>query len=115
LRVLQAPVFYGHAFSCFLEIAESVPAAEIDEVLDRKPLDVYRDSDSPPTVAAVAGSDEIILGPIERDQGSESGYWLWGTLDNLRLAAHNAIQIAEDLISAGAGRQGRNAALGSEE
>ena len=46
---------------------------------------------------------EVVLGPVERNPACESGFWLWGAVDNLRLAARNVVEIIEDLIAAGDG------------
>ena len=46
---------------------------------------------------------EVVLGPVERDPACESGFWLWGAVDNLRLAARKAVEIIEDLMAAGDG------------
>ena len=52
-----------------------------------------------PTNVSVAGESEIHLAPIEPDPNVESGVWLWGVADNLRLAATNAVRIAEELVA----------------
>jgi aspartate-semialdehyde dehydrogenase len=98
LRVLQAPIFYGHAFSCFVELKEQVSTEAVEEALDRKPLSVWRDPEAVPSVVSVAGSEDVILGHIERDPATDSGYWVWGVLDNLRFCALNAVEIAESLL-----------------
>ena len=56
--------------------------------------------DPPPTNVSVAGESEIHLGRIEADLSVQSGIWVWGVADNLRLAATNAVRIAEDLLAA---------------
>ena len=98
LRVLQAPTFNGYAFSCFVELKQQVPNEVIEEALDRKPFSVCRDPEALPSAVGVAGSDEIVLGPVERDPACESGYWVWGALDNLRFSALNSVEIAESLV-----------------
>ena len=104
LRLLQAPIFFGHAFCCFLELADPVPPEEVEEVLNQKPFRVSRDREDQPTVVGVAGSNEIELGAVERDAACEAGYWVWGAMDNVRLAALNAVEIAEERVFAAAGR-----------
>lgn len=118
VRLLQAPIFYGHAFSCFVELAEPAPTEALEEALQQKPFRLTpgpRDrnqapDDTPeqdqPDVVNVAGSNEIYLGAIERDAAVHSGFWIWGTLDNVRLAALNAVQIAEEKVFAATGRTG---------
>ena len=100
LRVLQAPIFYGYALSCFVELKDSIPTAAIEEALDREPLAICQDPEAQPTVVDVAGSDHIVLGSVKSDPACDTGYWIWGVLDNLRLTAHNAVQIAEELVHA---------------
>ena len=49
----------------------------------------------------VAGRDEVLVGRIRKDLGSDK-LWLWQVSDNLRKgAATNAIQIAEEMIRRG--------------
>jgi hypothetical protein len=40
-----------------------------------------------------------VLGQPERDPSIESGVWLWGAADNLRVATATAVAIAEKLIA----------------
>jgi len=112
LRVLQAPVFHGYAFSCFVELKERLPEEKVENALNQHPRVLCRDEDSQPSVVEAAGSDQILLGRVERDPSSESGYWIWGALDNLRFAALNAVQVAEELVAADA-RQGSQSAGGT--
>lgn len=104
VRLLQAPIFYGHAFCCFVELAEQVAAEAVEEALDQKPFQVCRALEDQPSVVGVAGSGEIALGAVERDPAWEAGYWVWGAMDNVRLAALNAVEIAEEKIFAGSAR-----------
>jgi len=127
VRLLQAPIFYGHAFSCFVELDAAASTTRIEEALHRKPFRVtseahhsgqdHLDPDQPhdrpddqpddqPDMVNVAGSNEIFLGAVERDPAVPSGYWIWGTLDNVRLAALNAVEIAEEKVFAAASRAG---------
>lgn len=106
VRLVQAPIFYGHAFCCYVELAERVPTEAVEDVLNQKPFQLTRDPEDPPNVVAVAGSNEISLGAVERDPARESGYWVWGALDNVRLAALNAVEIVEEKVFAAAGRAG---------
>lgn len=104
VRLLQAPIFYGHAFCCYVDLAERVPTEAVEDVLNQKPFQVSRDPEDQPNVVAVAGSNDISLGAVERDPASESGYWVWGAMDNVRLAALNAVEIVEEKVFAAAGR-----------
>jgi aspartate-semialdehyde dehydrogenase len=54
-----------------------------------------------PTPKDVAGRDEVLVGRLRKDLGSER-LWLWEVFDNLRKgAATNAVQIAEEMIRRG--------------
>ena len=48
---------------------------------------------------SVAGENEIHMASIESDSSYASAVWLWGMADNLRLAATNAVRIAEELVA----------------
>ena len=51
-----------------------------------------------PTPRDVAGSDQVWVGRVRKDLGSEK-IWMWEVSDNLRKgAATNAVQIAEALL-----------------
>ena len=54
-----------------------------------------------PTPRDAAGQDDVLVGRVRKDLGSEK-LWLWQVSDNLRKgAATNAIQIAEEMIRRG--------------
>jgi len=47
----------------------------------------------------VAGRDDIVVGPVLRDQKRPAAFWLWTVVDNLRLTARTAVDIAETLAA----------------
>lgn len=100
VQVLQAPVFYSIAFSIFLELNQPCPVEEISMLLAGAGLAVSGLEDPPTTNVRVAGSSEVTIGSIRRDANLETGYWLWGAVDNIRLAADNAVRIAEKILVA---------------
>ena len=55
--------------------------------------------DAPPSNVSVAGEGEIHLARIETDPNVAGGMWFWGVADNLRVAATNAVRIAEELVA----------------
>ena len=56
-----------------------------------------------PTALDAAGRDEVFVGRVRKDLGSNK-LWLWQVSDNLRKgAALNAIQIAEEMMRRGLG------------
>lgn len=97
LRLFQVPVFYSTALSLYVETEERVPPSDLVVALDGAPLSIHRASEKPPSQADAAGSDEILVDAIQTDAAHPSGIWFWAVADNLRLAALNAVQIAEGL------------------
>ena len=58
------------------------------------------DALSYPTQAETAGTDDVWVGRIRRDESVRNGLWMWVVADNLRKgAALNAVQIAELLLN----------------
>ena len=96
MTLIQAPVFYGHAFSCYAEFAAPQNPEAIAERLAAAGFAVAGDDDPAPSNASVAGEERPAIGRAERHP---RGYWLWGAADNLRVATANATRIAESLLA----------------
>jgi aspartate-semialdehyde dehydrogenase len=103
LRLLQAPVFHGYSFSLWVELSEPVPTTELESALMQEPFSLCRAPEEQPNVVSAASSDRILLGRIEQDPAGSAGYWIWGAFDNLRVAALNAILIAEEMLGLDSG------------
>ncbi len=97
IQMVQAPVFYGYAFAAFAEFA-APDLAGIESALTGAGARIAA-SDAPPTNVSVAGENEIHLARPEKDPNVNGGVWLWGVADNLRVAATNAVRIAEGLLA----------------
>ena len=97
LRLLQVPVFYSTAVSLYVETEERVPPSDLVMALDGAPIVIRRTSDKPPSQADASGSNDILVDAIQPDAAHPAGIWLWAVADNMRLAAINAVQIAEGL------------------
>jgi aspartate-semialdehyde dehydrogenase len=96
IQLVQAPVFYGYAFSAFAEPASSASPEQIEVAFTK--LGVRFDGpETGPTNISVVGESEIHLAHIEPH--TSSGVWLWGVADDLRLSATNAVRIAEELVA----------------
>jgi aspartate-semialdehyde dehydrogenase len=98
IQIVQAPVFFSYAFSAYADLPAPVETQEIEAALGRAGLRVEAESEPRPTNMSAIGRPEASLGRIERDSATQSGYWLWGTADNVRLVAANAVAIAEALL-----------------
>jgi len=101
---VRVPVPVGHSATMLVETERVLSPEEARRALATFPG--VRVVDEPaknvfPTPREVAGSDDVQVGRIRKDLGSEK-LWLWQVSDNLRKgAATNAIQIAEEMIRRG--------------
>jgi aspartate-semialdehyde dehydrogenase len=99
IQVVQAPVFYGYAFSAYVDFAVPVPVEQLEASLSNLGVRVGTAGDRAPTNVSIAGESEIQLARVDVDPSIPTGVWLWGVADNLRVAATNAVRIAEELVS----------------
>jgi aspartate-semialdehyde dehydrogenase len=97
LRLVQVPVFHSLAVSLFLETAQPVAPERAGEALQGEHVQIRRRSQDSPTPVEVAGSDKILVDSVTSDPDHPTGLWIWAVADNLRLAAVNAVEIAESL------------------
>jgi aspartate-semialdehyde dehydrogenase len=98
IQLLQAPVFYGYAFAAYAEFPSPVLAEQLEAAFGNLGVQIARADEDPPSNASVAGDGQIRLARIEADPNVAGGVWLWGAADGLRLAATNAVRIAEEMI-----------------
>ncbi len=100
----RVPVMVGHSAAMLVETERPLSAKEARKALAAFPGVVVRDDPAHnvfPTPLDVAGRDEVLVGRIRKDLGSNK-LWLWQVSDNLRKgAATNAIQIAEEMMRRG--------------
>lgn len=97
LRLFQASVFYSMAISLYVETSKPASPAAVGRALAGERVRLGRAADQAPSQVGVTGTTEILVDPIIADRGRESGLWIWAAVDNLRLAAENAVEIAESL------------------
>lgn len=102
IQLLQAPVFYGYAFAAYADLgadgARDV-ATEIEASLAGLGGSIAAPDDPAPDNVSVAGESEIRFGRVSIDPNIPGGVWIWGVADHLRLAATNAVRIAEELVA----------------
>lgn len=101
---VRVPVRVGHSASMLVETERPLSAAEARAALAAFPGVVVVDDPREnvfPTPQEAAGRDEVLVGRIRKDLGSDR-LWLWQVSDNLRKgAATNAVQIAEEMMRRG--------------
>lgn len=98
---VRVPVFYSHAESVFVETEREVSRDDLVKQLRAVPgIIAHAASDDYPMQIDVAGTDDIHVGRIRRDESVPYGLSLWIVADNVRKgAALNAVQIAEKLLA----------------
>jgi aspartate-semialdehyde dehydrogenase len=99
IQLVQAPVFYGYAFTAFAEFKFDLPVEQLEKAFAELGAKVDAAGEAGPTNVSIAGESEIHLGPVASDPSLPAGRWFWGVADNLRVAATNAVRIAEELIA----------------
>jgi aspartate-semialdehyde dehydrogenase len=99
IQLVQAPVFYGYAFTAYAEFAAPQPSEQLQAAFSNLGVKVDAPEDPVPTNVTVAGESEIHLARVEPDPNVATGAWIWGVADNLRLAVVNAVRIAEELVA----------------
>ena len=97
---IRVPVFHSHAESVNVETERELLPAQLKELLKNAPgISVYPDDAEYPMQLDAAGTDEIHVGRIRRDESVPHGLDMWIVADNVRKgAALNAVQIAQLLI-----------------
>lgn len=98
---VRVPVFYGHAESVFVETERDVSPEALMQRLGVEPgVTVHAPADEYPMQIDVAGTDDVHVGRVRRDDSVPYGLSLWIVADNIRKgAALNAVQIVEGLIN----------------
>lgn len=99
MTLVQAPVFYGHAFSAWAEFKDRQTEEVLSERLRSAGFKVLEADDPGPSNLSAAGEAQPAISRPERDDNVAGGYWIWGAADNFRLASVNATRIAERLLA----------------
>ena len=97
VKVTQVPVFYSLAFSVYVETTQEAAPEMVEAALAGEHLRVRRHGESAPSPVDAAGSGDILVDSVTRDPAHHNGFWIWAAVDNIRLAAENAVEIAQSL------------------
>lgn len=95
LQVIHAPVFYATTFVAFTELPREMTALQITKCCELAGFAV--DAEGGPSNVSAAGEKVIHLAKPEEDPGQPGTWWFWGSADNIRLPAANAVKLAEML------------------
>ncbi len=104
MTCVRVPVMVSHSAAMLVETVRPLSADDARKALAAFPGVIVMDDPKHnlfPTALDAAGRDEVFVGRVRKDIGSNK-LWLWQVSDNLRKgAALNALQIAEEMIRRG--------------
>jgi aspartate-semialdehyde dehydrogenase len=102
VTTVRVPVAVGHSAAVWAELDSAADPDDVRALLRESPGIVVVDDPAAqryPMPRAVAGTDDVQVGRIRRDAGTEHGIAMFFSADNLRKgAATNAVQVAELLL-----------------
>lgn len=94
--VVRVPTFTGDGASVAIETEAALDPARAVELLAKAPgLALERDDPRGPTTRSTSGSELVHVGRLRPDPGPAHGLLLWTAADAVRLAASNAVRLAE--------------------
>jgi len=99
LLMLQAPIFHSHAFAVNLQFENPVESKDVSSALSGEHVAVIEPAEEAPNNVNAAGQNDILVS-ILPDANDHSSLWLWAASDNLRVAASNAVECAEEMATA---------------
>jgi aspartate-semialdehyde dehydrogenase len=99
VMAVQAPVFHSHAFSIFVQMLAAPSLDDLSAHLKQNKRFSVDASAGGPSPISVVGTDTIHIGRMQPMPAADS-YAFWVVADNLRIAASNALQTAEQIMLA---------------
>jgi aspartate-semialdehyde dehydrogenase len=98
LLLLQAPLFHGYALAVFLEMEGVIDLPALSLAIAGDHVTIPGAEDDPPGNVSAAGQAEVQL-ELKADAMQPNGVWLWAAVDNLRVSALTAVEIAESMTA----------------
>jgi len=97
VTAVRVPAFHGSGAALALETQRPLAPDAARAALEKAPgVEIWPDPAGPSTRAAL-GLDAVLVGRLRRDPSREGGLQLWLAFDGVRLAAANAVKLAEAL------------------
>jgi aspartate-semialdehyde dehydrogenase len=100
MQIIQAPVFYGAAFTACAPLNDSSGTASAEQLKTACADAGFLFADvtqARPSNVSVAGENTLQLAVPELDTSEPGAWWFWGAADNFRLPAATAVKLAEML------------------
>lgn len=98
IQLIQVPSFYSYTFSAFAEFKDAPELSAIEIELEAAGFRFASADEPAPSNISAAGETRAILSRPEFDATRPHALWLWGAVDNVKLAAANAVAIADEVI-----------------
>jgi aspartate-semialdehyde dehydrogenase len=99
IQLLHGPVFHGYGISLGVELDQAVTLEHMEAALSGEHIDVVLGDVDPPSNLSVAGQEDVLV-RVRTEDGTDPAtqrFWIWASLDNLKLAALNAVACAQEL------------------
>ena len=98
LQVAQSPVFHGSVLSLAVEMESALPLEALQRGLAGEHVDVLTELAETPGNVGITGNESVtVLVRPAAGAGAGTRFWLWIAVDNLRLAALNAVACAVEM------------------
>jgi len=99
IQVLHAPVFHGVGLSLAVEFDQAVLLERVEAALHGEHVEIVSSDSEPPDNLRSAGQNEMLVQVRSQTGTGEATnrFWVWATLDNLRIASLNAVVCAMEL------------------
>lgn len=101
VTAVRVPTFAGCGGSLALETERPATPAEVAECLGKAPGLALSEAPEGPSTREAAAGEHVLVGRLRRDPGAERGLLLWLAADPVRLAATNAVRLAEARFGVG--------------
>jgi aspartate-semialdehyde dehydrogenase len=95
MSLVHAPVFYGTAFSAYVEVNEKVEQVNLIDACRDAGFSLVPAMEPGPSNVSVAGETSVFLRAPESDHTRAGSWWFWGAADNLRLPAWSGCKLAD--------------------
>jgi aspartate-semialdehyde dehydrogenase len=99
IQLLHAPVFHGQGISLAVELDQPHLLEHVEAALGGEHIDVVLGDVDPPNNLSSAGQSDLLV-RVRTQSGVEDAtnrFWIWASLDNLKVASLNALACAMEL------------------
>jgi aspartate-semialdehyde dehydrogenase len=99
IQLLHVPVFHGTAISLEVELHAAMIPERVEAALHGEHIDIVAGTDAAPDNLRSAGQGEVLAQVRSQSEGNRptNRFWIWATLDNLKVASLNAVACAMEL------------------